>query len=103
LGGVGSTIEERRSMSESSYPTEIPEQIREVLGGLRQQWLEGEGVKNELLEANDISAEEARRRDQLFAQIFEKIGVAEEAEELNRLREARRARIKEVVDKHFPR
>lgn len=90
-------------MSESSYPSEIPEQVRDVLQRRRQQWLEVEGVKNELLEANDISAEEARRRDELFTQIFEKVGLAEEAHELNRLREARRERIREVVDKHFPR
>jgi hypothetical protein len=87
-------------MAQGDYPPRIPEQIRNMLENRRAQWEEVERVKNELLEANDVSPEEAQRRDELATRVFTSLGIADEVDELHRVS---RARKREVIDKYFPR
>jgi len=86
-------------MPESDYPSSISEDILEILESRREQWLELDRVKNELLEANDTPPDEVERSNEVATRVFENLGIAVELDEIQR---ARRARIREVIDRNFP-
>ena|SRR5215213_399193 len=86
-------------MPESDYPSSISEDILEILESRREQWLELDRVKNELLEANDTPPDEVEHSNEVATRVFENLGIAVELDEIQR---ARRARIREVIDRNFP-